>query len=248
MLAMPLSATHAASAFNAGDLIKGSLPSVYYFAPDGKRYVFPNDKTYFTWFSDFSKVKTVPDSVLSTVPLGKLVTYRPGVKMVKLTTDPKVYAVDQGGVLRHVATEQLAETLFGLNWKKMIDDLPDAFFFSYRVGTPIEMASEYQPANVRTQTTTIAQDKQFDETKVIITIGAKENGYVPSTITVKKGTEVTWTNADIISHKINGKTGGWGSADIRPMNTYSRVFNEVGSFDYTDDVYPVMQGTINVVQ
>ena len=40
----------ATGAFSAGDLIKGeSFSSVYYYAPNGKRYVFPNEKTYFTW-------------------------------------------------------------------------------------------------------------------------------------------------------------------------------------------------------
>ncbi|MDP3793749.1 MAG: hypothetical protein Q8R07_03280, partial [Candidatus Uhrbacteria bacterium] len=117
MLAMfvaPL-AGHAATigAFNAGDLIKGSGDTVYYFAANGKRFVFPNAKTYFTWYPDFSGVKTISDGHLATIPLGGNVTYRPGRKMVKVTTDPKTYVVDQGGFLRHITSEQLALTLYG---------------------------------------------------------------------------------------------------------------------------------------
>src|SRR3989338_5981385 len=94
-----------AATLAAGDLIKASGPAVYYYAADGKRYVFPNEKTYFTWYSGFSSVKTITDAELAAVMIGGNVTYRPGVKMVKITTDPKVYAVSNGGVLRHVPSE-----------------------------------------------------------------------------------------------------------------------------------------------
>ena len=93
------------TSWNAGDLIKGSHSTVYYFGPDGFRYVFPNEKTYFTWYTDFSKVKTISDAHLSAIPLGHTnVTYRPGYKMLKIPSDPRTYVVDQGGVLRHVTT------------------------------------------------------------------------------------------------------------------------------------------------
>ncbi len=240
----PVSAT--TSAFNAGDLIKGSGSTVYYFAPNGKRLVFPNEKTYFTWYRDFTGVKTIPDGQLAAIPLGGNVTYRPGYKMVKITTDPKVYVVDQGGVLRWTQTEQLANTLFGINWKNRIDDIPDAFFVNYRVGTPIQTATDYNPANIMTATANISQDKQFDETKVTITISGKANGFVPTSITVRKGTEITWTNSDLIAETVTGN--GWDSGDIQPGQTYKRVFDATGSFDYKSKYYPgTMQGTINVV-
>jgi plastocyanin len=245
LLAAPLLTQAAGAMFDAGDLIKGSGSTVYYFASNGKRYVFPNDKTYFTWYKDFSKVKTITDGQLSTIPLGGNVTYRPGYKMVKITTDPRTYVVDQSGVLRHVTSEQLAQTLYGLNWNNRIDDVPDAFFVNYRVGTPIQTVSDYQPDNVLTQTTSIMQDKQLDDTKMTVTIGNVNNGFVPSTLTVKKGTVITWTNADITSHDVTGS--GWSSQNLNPNQTYSYTFNTVGSFDYKDSQHTVMQGTVNVV-
>lgn len=242
-------ASHAAttSIFTSGDLIKGSGDTVYYFGPDGHRYVFPNSKTYFTWYPDFSMVKTIPDGQLQTIPLGRSnVTYRPGKKMVKITTDPKTYVVDQGGFLRHVSSEQLAETLYGLSWKNQIDDVPDAYFTNYKVGTAIQTASDYSPANVMTQTTSISQDKQFDETKITITIGTASNGFVPTTVTVKKGTTVVWTNNDSQAHTVTGT--GWGSGNLQYQGTYSHAFDTVGAFDYKCGIHPTMQGTINVVQ
>jgi plastocyanin len=242
----PLMASAATtSAFNSGELIKGSLSTVYYFASNGKRYVFPNEKTYFTWYQDFSNVKQIPDGQLSTIPLGGNVTYRPGRKMVKITTDPRVYVVDQGGVLRHVGSEQLAQTLYGISWKNQIDDVPDGYFTNYRTGTAIQTASDYQPNNVMTQTVRINQDKQLDETKVMVTIGSMNNGFVPTTLTIKRGTEVTWTNGDVMDHSVKG--ANFDSGLIRPGATFSRTFDTVGSFDYRCTVHPTMQGTINVV-
>lgn len=242
----PTAALAASGAFSAGDLIKGeSFSSVYYYAPNGKRYVFPNEKTYFTWYTDFSGVKTISDAQLGTIPIGGNVTYRPGVKMLKVTTDPRTYVIDQGGFLRHVGSEQLAETLYGIAWKNKIDDLPDPFFINYKVGTPIQTASDYNPTNVSTLTTTIAQDKQFDETKVTISVGTVSSGMVPTSITVKKGTEITWTNRDNQVHTVTGS--GIDSGNLQPNASWSKKFDAVGSFDYHCGVHPVMQGTVNVV-
>lgn len=256
--ALPLAASAATTtAFNSGDLIKGSGSTVYYFAANGKRFVFPNEKTYFTWYRDFSTVKQIPDGQLSTIPLGGNVTYRPGRKMIKITTDPRVYVVDQGGILRHVSSEQLAQTLYGISWKNNIDDVPDAFFTNYRQGTAVQTASDYNADNVMTATANINQDKQFDETKATVTIGSMNNGFVPTTLTVKRGTEVTWVNSDITNHQIRW-TGGQtsqgshmtqigGSELLAPGQSYSYRFDTVGSFDYACSIHPTMQGTINVV-
>lgn len=244
--AVSQAATPMTSAFNSDDLIKGSGPTVYYFAQDGHRYVFPNEKVYFSWYRDFSGVKTIPDSHLSSIPLGRTnVTYRPGFKMLKVTTDPRIYVVDRGGVLRHVATEQLARTLYNLNWNDRVDDVPDAFFTNYRVGTAIQTASDYNPNDVMTLTPTIAADKGFDRSKVTITIGNMNTGFVPTTFTIKKGVEVTWTNRDNTEHTVRGN--GWASPMLRPGESWTRVFPATGSFDYSCGVHPVMQGTINVV-
>jgi len=127
-----------------GDLIKmAGLSSVYYYGNDCKRYVFPNERTYLTWYSDYSKVKTISQTDLTSAPLGDNITYRPGVKMVKITTDPKVYAVTKGGVLRWVKTESIASALYGENWNTKIDDVPDSFFVNYEVGEEIDEAGDY---------------------------------------------------------------------------------------------------------
>lgn len=244
---LPVSAATTDVAVSPGDLITSDqTKAVYYFAPDGRRYVFPNEKTYFTWYKDFSTVKVIPHNRLSTLPLGRSnVTYRPGVKMVKITTDPRTYVVERGGILRHVPTEEVAKTLYGINWKDKIEDVPDAFFSNYKVGSALQSAADYSPSNTMTNTTTITQDKSFDDTIATVSIGSVENGFVPKSLTVKAGTKVTWVNRDIIDHAVKGS--GFDSGLIPPDGQYSYTFKSTGSFTYSCSVHPSMTATVNVV-
>lgn len=141
-----------------GTLIRGSTPSVYYLGTDGKRHVFPTEQTYFSWYADFQDVQTVSDETLASYMIGTNVTYRPGTRLVKITTDPKTYAVDQGGVLRWIENETVAMTLFGSDWNQKIDDIPDAFFINYHLGSSIASPSDFNPEQVRTLSPTINAD------------------------------------------------------------------------------------------
>ena len=134
----PLTA-HAAT---AGDVIKGqTLSTVYYYGSDGKRYAFPNQNTYFSWYSDFSGVQTISDSELAAIPLGGNIMQRPGSFWVKIQSDPKTYAVSSNGVLNWIETEDVATGLAGANWNHFINDVPDVFFADYTVGAPLSSAA-----------------------------------------------------------------------------------------------------------
>ena len=141
----------------AGDLIKGPEAAIYSFGNDGKRYVYPNAATYFTWYSNFIGVRTLTAEQLSILPLGGNMTYRPGVRLIKINTDPKVYAVDFNGILRWVTTADVATALYGSQWNTYVDDLPDSFFTNYKVGSPILKPEDYP---IRQDQTSIAQAKQ----------------------------------------------------------------------------------------
>lgn len=122
----------------SGSLIKvPSNSSVYYCGADAKRYVFPNAKTYATWYNDFSAVKTISEEEMSKISLGGNVSYRPGLKLVKVQTDPHVYAVDKNGSLRLMLTPAIAEKYYGKDWNKRVEDIPDAFFTNYKIGANI---------------------------------------------------------------------------------------------------------------
>ncbi|MEI6511097.1 MAG: hypothetical protein WCO25_03585 [Candidatus Uhrbacteria bacterium] len=130
---------HAAS---AGSLIKGTtLSTLYYYGSDGSRYAFPNEKTYFSWYSDFSSVETISDSALAAIPLAGNVVYRPGSRWIKIQSDPKTYVVTPEGQIRWIESESVASGLAGSDWNTMIDDVADTFFVDYTVGTSLTSAT-----------------------------------------------------------------------------------------------------------
>lgn len=142
-LALPSAPVFAATV-STNSAIKGASNSaVYWYATDGKRYVFPTEGTYYSWFSDFSNVKTISDSELASITIGGNVTYRPGSKLIKITTDPRTYAVSKGGYLRLIGSESVATSLYGSNWAKQVHDLPDPFFINYKMGSTVYSYSDY---------------------------------------------------------------------------------------------------------
>lgn len=124
--------------------------TVYYYGSDQKRHSFPNEWIYFSWYNDFSTVKEVDNSFISSIPLGKNVQYRPGVKLVKFMTVNKVYAVSKNGILRWVKTEELARSLYGTDWNKKIDDIADVFYLDYAFGADISRGEDFNIENEKT--------------------------------------------------------------------------------------------------
>ena len=124
-----------ASAASYGNLIKGTtLTTVYYYGSDGQRYSFPNEKTYFSWYKDFSSVVTISDAELANITLAGNIAYRTGSRWIKIVSDAKVYAVSRDGAVHWIENEATATGLAGSAWNTHIDDVPDVFFVDYTVG------------------------------------------------------------------------------------------------------------------
>lgn len=111
--------------------------AVYYYASNGKRYVFPNEKVYFTWYTNFDNVRVLTIEEMALIPIGGNITYRPASKLVKFQTDPKVYLPTRGGVLRWAKTEDIVRNWFGNDWNQSVDDISEAFYVNYTFGEPI---------------------------------------------------------------------------------------------------------------
>lgn len=74
--------------------------------------------------------------------------------------------------------------------------------------------------------------------------------FSPATLTVKKGTTVTWTNQDSVAHTVtetDGKTGP-DSASLGKGQTYSFTYTTAGTFTYHCKIHPDMTGTVTVTQ
>jgi hypothetical protein len=267
-LAALLTPFTAAQAVSSGDLIKASQAAVYYYGEDGKRYVFPNQKTYNTWYSDFSGVVTITDSELAAIPIGGNATYKPGVLMVKITTDPKVYAVDANGVLRPIADEATATALYGANWNQQIHDVPDAFFTNYSVGAPINSGGDFDPANATANASSINDDKNLSSGGTVgggsLTVSLAAD--TPSTTTFPANvsrhavTKVNLTNntaLDAVVDQVVIKRLGIASntsiasvdllgADMLPLNEFSKNLGSKDTATVNDDFTVPANSTMGV--
>jgi plastocyanin len=68
--------------------------------------------------------------------------------------------------------------------------------------------------------------------------------FQPAELQIKVGTQVKWTNQDSANHTI--ASDNFQSEQLSKGQNYSRIFNEVGSFDYYCLIHPSMRGKIVV--
>ncbi len=224
---------------SSGDLIRGTtFSAVYYMGADGFRYVFPNEKTYKTWYSnssgnaDFSHVVMISDSELASIQMGGNVTYRPGVKMIKIDSDPRVYVVTKGGALYHVDSESIASSLYGSTWNKNIDDVPDAYFGNYVLtNEPISSLAGWTSSAETARVTSINADKDLEAPAVI---NLTDSGYSPIDATVCVGQNVKFTNTGTEKHTATSDDLTWGSGTLKTGESFIRKFTKKGTFTFYD--------------
>jgi len=124
--------------------------TVYFLDNNGLRHAFPNEKVYFTWYADYTDLHLVTAETMASFDLGKNITYHPGTKLVKYPTADPVYAVEKGGVLHALASEEVAAELYGTAWNKQVDDVSESFYSNYTYGDPIVTHADFDVA-VQTQ-------------------------------------------------------------------------------------------------
>jgi plastocyanin len=80
------------------------------------------------------------------------------------------------------------------------------------------------------------------------TVDVKIQGFAfdPSSITIKAGTTVRWTNMDGVSHSVTDDSGAWDSGGLAQGDSFTRVFDTPGTFTYHCGVHPNMKATIIV--
>lgn len=228
----------------AGDLIRGeAFPAVYYMGADGFRYVFPNSATYFTWYDDFDGVVWISDAQLGQIQIGGNVTYRPGTRMIKIQSDPKTYAVDAHGTLRHITSEAVATGLYGANWNKEIDDVPDAFFSNYNMGDPITSASQFNKSSILAASSSINVDKTLSAPSEM---SINASSYDPISVTISEGDVVRFTNDDDENHTATSDDLTWGSGTLMPGQSYLKKFSEAGTYTFFDSYNSQATGAIIV--
>ena len=75
--------------------------------------------------------------------------------------------------------------------------------------------------------------------------------YIPSSIVIEKGEQVTWINEDSAFHSVtsgfyDAPTDLFDSGHLDPFESYTLTFDDVGTYDYFCTLHPWMQGQVIV--
>ena len=102
------------------------------------------------------------------------------------------------------------------------------------------------PSQQQEQTTKTPEETAEKTEKNAVTI--KGFAFNPETITVKKGTTVTWTNEDAAGHTATADDGTFDTGLIAKGESGSVTFDTVGTFSYHCTPHPNMKGTVVVIE
>ena len=91
-----------------GDASTTHDQALYILGADEQRHTFFNETIFFSWFNNFDDVLEIPAEQMASYPLGANVPVRSGTHLVKIESDPKVYAVENEGTLRWITTETIS--------------------------------------------------------------------------------------------------------------------------------------------
>ena len=87
----------------------------------------------------------------------------------------------------------------------------------------------------------------------MINIAIQSNQYSSQSLTVKKGTIVTWTNLDAVQHTVTSDIGSveehvLKSASLFQNGSYTYTFDKAGTYDYHCKFHSKMKATIIVTE
>ncbi|MFA5127139.1 MAG: plastocyanin/azurin family copper-binding protein [Patescibacteria group bacterium] len=77
-----------------------------------------------------------------------------------------------------------------------------------------------------------------------VRVRIKDSQFISKTAIIKAGMTVLWVNQDNVDHQIKSTT--FSSPKLKPGDTFSYTFDNVGVYDYVCSLHPTMAGSISV--
>jgi plastocyanin len=77
-------------------------------------------------------------------------------------------------------------------------------------------------------------------------VEVKDFMFMPTPLTVRAGSTVTWTNKDDEPHTVVSDTGEFKSGGMDTNESFSHKFDKPGTYHFTCSIHPRMVGTIVV--
>jgi len=121
-------------------LLTGETSELVYLVDEfGLRRPFRTLVSFYSWYEDFNDVQLISDIRLYSIDAGKQVNIRPGTLLVKNNTDPFVFAVEPGGIMRWIQSEDEAIRLYGKEYADRVVDISYAMIRDFELGDPVEI-------------------------------------------------------------------------------------------------------------
>ncbi len=103
----------------------------------------------------------------------------------------------------------------------------------------------YQSAPTSAPTSPPSEETTTPAGGTVHQVTIKDFAFSPEVITIKVGDTVTWTEQDTVHHTVTAG-GIWNSGDLGQGKTYSKTFDEAGTYSYICNYHPNMQGRVIV--
>jgi plastocyanin len=82
-----------------------------------------------------------------------------------------------------------------------------------------------------------------------VAVAMQNIAFSPTSVTVKVGQKITWTNKDTVAHNVTSRSGeSVSSPTFGQGGTFSFTPTKAGTIDYTCTVHPGMNGKIVVTK
>lgn len=112
---------------------------------------------------------------------------------------------------------------------------------------PPQPAANVTSPQLTTESQTVVSTPSLQKTSTVSdnTVRIKNSAFDPAVITVKVGSTVRWVNQDSVPHRVVFVDGA-DSTVLSATQSWSRKFDEAGTYDYTCTIHPSMRGTVIV--
>lgn len=121
-----------------------------------------------------------------------------------------------------------------------------AIFSAYWYIRPSTIYKSQPSTNPTTSDVVVPTEPNQNKTGEI-NIDIKNYKFNPETITISKGTKVTWTNNDSVPHLIKSDSDVvFKSSRLDPGQTFSFIFTNIGIINYHCEIHPTMKASITV--
>lgn len=98
-----------------------------------------------------------------------------------------------------------------------------------------------------TPASTPSGEASAKEVRVKIVEQNGQYAFQPATLTISKGTKVTWTNESDAPHTVTSNTNAFNTpSNLQENQTFSMTFTTAGTYAYHCNIHTYMKGTITV--